>query len=46
MATARASATRHLIECMRTCLRGEAAGTLLATVERQVQRLLNDTKSG
>ena len=42
MATARASATRHLIECLRNCLRGEAAGALLATVERQVERLLCD----
>ena len=42
MATARARAVRHLIECMRNCLRGEAAGALLATVERQVARLLGD----
>ena len=42
MATARAAATRHLIEGLRNCLRGEAAGALLATVEKQVARLLND----
>jgi hypothetical protein len=42
MATARARAVRHQIECMRNCLRGEAAGALLATVEQQVARLLGD----
>jgi hypothetical protein len=42
MATARARAVRHLIGCMRTCLRGEAAGALLATVEQHVARLLSD----
>ena len=42
MATARAAATRHLIESLRNCLRGEAAGALLAVVEKQVARLLGD----
>ncbi len=42
MATARAAATRHLIEGLRNCLRGEAAGALLAVVEKQVARLLGD----
>jgi hypothetical protein len=40
MATARTRATRHLIECLRNCLRGEAAGALLTVVEKQVARLL------
>jgi hypothetical protein len=33
---------RHLITCLRNCLRGEAAGALLAVVEKQVGRLLSD----